>query len=287
MRYRFVQDNTSQFRVGPMCRVLRVSTSGFYAWLSRGESQRSAKDRALVERIVEIHRRSGSTYGSRRVHRGLVGEGLRCSRGRIARLMRVNSVSAKPRRRFVVTTDSKHNFPVAPNLLDRQFISAGPNMVWASDITYIWTLEGWLYLAVVIDLHSRMVVGWSMSERIRASLVLDALTMAISRRDPAVGLIHHSDRGSQYAGNDYQGMLNSAGMVCSMSRKGDCYDNAVVESFFGSLKTERVHRQQYHTRDEARRDIFAYIELFYNRRRLHSSLGYLSPVQFEAAAKAA
>jgi len=159
--------------------------------------------------------------------------------------------------------------------------------VWASDITYVWTLEGWLYLAAVIDLHSRMVVGWSMSERLAAPLVLDALTMAISRRDLAAGLIHHSDRGSQYAGADYQRMLASAGMVCSMSRKGDCYDNAVVESFFGSLKTERVHRQQYLTRDQARRDIFAYIELFYNRRRLHSSLGYLSPVQFEAAAKAA
>jgi len=287
MRYRFIKDHTSQFRVWPMCRVLRVSTSGFYAWLGRGESERAVKDRALVERIVEIHRRSGSTYGSRRVYQELVGEGVRCSRGRIARLMRVNSVSARRRRRFVVTTDSKHNLPVAPNLLNRQFISAGPNLVWASDITYVWTLEGWLYLAAVIDLHSRMVVGWSMSERLAAPLVLDALTMAISRRDLAAGLIHHSDRGSQYAGADYQRMLASAGMVCSMSRKGDCYDNAVVESFFGSLKTERVHRQQYLTRDQARRDIFAYIELFYNRRRLHSSLGYLSPVQFEAAAKAA
>lgn len=270
-----------------MCRVLRVSTSGFYAWLSRGESERAVRDRVLIERIVEIHRRSGSTYGSRRVHRELVGEGVRCSRGRIARLMRANSVSAKHRRRFVVTTDSKHNLPVAPNLLNRQFISAGPNLVWASDITYIWTLEGWLYLAAVIEGHSRMVVGWSMSERLASPLVVDALTMAISRRDPAAGLIHHSDRGSQYAGTDYQRMLASAGMVCSMSRKGDCYDNAPVESFFGSLKTERVHRQQYQSRDQARRDIFAYIELFYNRRRLHSSLGYLSPAQFEAAAKAA
>jgi len=287
VRYRFVRDHTSQFRVTTMCRVLRVSTSGFYACLSRGKSERAVASRSLVKRIVEVHKKSSSTYGSRRVHRELVHQGVQCSRSRIARLMKINSVSAKPKRRFVVTTDSKHNLPVAPNLLDRQFICAGPNHVWASDITYIRTLEGWLYLAVVIDLHSRIVVGWSMGERMTSSLVIDALTTAISRRDPEAGLIHHSDRGSQYAGADYRRILASAGMVCSMSRRGNCYDNAPVESFFGSLKTERVHRQQYQTREEARRDIFEYIEVFYNRCRLHSSLGYLSPAQFEVAATAA
>ncbi|MFQ5474150.1 MAG: IS3 family transposase [Dehalococcoidia bacterium] len=284
VRYRFVKDNLSQFRVTTMCRVLRVSTSGFYAWQGRGESERSVASRALVKRILEVYKKSGSTYGSRRVHRELIRQGVQCSRSRIAHLMKINSVSAKPRRRFVVTTDSNHALPVAPNLLDRQFICAGPNRVWASDITYIRTAEGWLYLAVVIDLHSRMAVGWSMSDRLASPLVVDALSMAISRRDPDAGLIHHSDRGSQYAGADYQRMLGEAGMVCSMSRRADCYDNAPVESFFGSLKTERVHTQRYQTREEARRDIFEYIELFYNTSRLHSSLGYLSPAQFEAAA---
>lgn len=270
-----------------MCRVLRVSTSGFYSWLNRDECDRSVREKALLERIVDIHRESGSTYGVRRIQGELVRKGFRCSRSQVARVMRAYSVSAKPKRSFVVTTDSKHNLPVGPNLLDRQFISAGPNLVWASDITYIRTLEGWLYLSVVIDLHSRMVVGWSMSERLSAPLVLDALSMAISRRDPAAGLIHHSDRGSQYAGGEYQRMLASAGMICSMSRRGDCYDNAVAESFFGTLKTERVYRQQYHTREEARRDIFRYIEVFYNRCRLHSTLGYLSPAQFEQQAATA
>jgi transposase InsO family protein len=191
-------------------------------------------------------------------------------------------LKARRKRRFRVTTDSKHNLPVADNLLEREFFSAEANQVWASDITYIWTQEGWLYLAAVMDLHSRMVVGWSMSNRLDRSLVLDALSMAVGRRNPGPGLIHHSDRGCQYASNDYQATLKKHEMLCSMSRKGDCWDNAVAESFFSTLKTERVHRRLYRSRDAARADIFEYIEVFYNRVRIHSTLGYLSPVQFES-----
>jgi transposase InsO family protein len=203
--------------------------------------------------------------------------------------MRKCGLKARRKRKYRVTTDSKHSFAVAENLLDREFFSAAPNQVWVSDITYIWTLEGWLYLAAVIDLHSRMVVGWSMSERLDRSLALNALSMAIGHRNPKPGLIHHSDRGCQYASDDYRAALQKREMLCSMSRKGDCWDNAVAESFFSTLKTERVHLRLYRSRDEARRDIFEYIEVFYNRVRLHSTLGYLSPAQFESAtlAKAA
>jgi len=264
-----------------MCRVLRASPSGYHEWLGRKKSQHEAENARLVDRIKEIFEESDKTYGSRRVHRQLRLEGETCSKRRVARLMRVNGLRPKTRRKFKATTDSKHDLPVAENLLDRHFVCDGPNRVWVSDITYIWTLEGWLYLAVVIDLFNRAVVGWSMSERIDRVLVLDALSMATGRRQPGCGLIHHSDRGSQYASYDYQDALKSRGMLCSMSRKGNCWDNAVAESFFGSLKTERVYHRRYRTRDEARRDIFEYVEVFYNRVRLHSTLGYLSPAQFE------
>jgi putative transposase len=286
MRYGFVQDHHEQFRVENMCRVLRVSPSGFYAWSGREPSGRELEDARLIDRIKGIYDASGRVYGARRVHRQLLADGEFCSLNRVARLMRKFDIKARRKRKYRVTTDSKHNFPVAENLLDRQFISAGPNQVWASDITYIWTLEGWLYLAAVIDLHSRMVVGWSMSERIDRSLVLDALSMAVGRRALGPGLLHHSDRGSQYASNDYQSALRRNKMLCSMSRKGDCWDNAVAESFFSTLKTERVHHRLYRDRAEARRDIFEYIEVFYNRVRLHSTLGYLSPVEFEYRALA-
>lgn len=199
-------------------------------------------------------------------------------------MMRLAGLRPKTKCKFKPTTDSKHNLPVAANLLDRDFTPAGPNQAWVSEITYVWSGEGWLYLAVVIDLFNRGVVGWSMSERIKRDLVIDALSLAVGRRSPGVGLVHHSDRGSQYASHDYEKLLAKHGMLCSMSKKGDCWDNAVAESFFGSLKTERIHHQSYRTREEARRDIFEYIEVFYNRIRLHSTLGYLSPAQFEAAA---
>jgi putative transposase len=282
VRYGFIRDHSKEFHVENACRVLRVSPSGYYAWSVRGAGEREIDDARLIDKIRGIYEASKGVYGVRRIYRQLLADGERCSRNRIARLMRKCGIKAKRRLKYRVTTDSKHNFPVAENLLDRQFFSAGPNQVWASDITYIWTLEGWLYLAAVIDLHSRMVVGWSMSKRLDRGLVLDALSMATGRRNPGPGLIHHSDRGSQYASNDYQAALDRRSMLCSMSRKGDCWDNAVAESFFATLKTERVHHRLYRSRAEARRDIFEYIEVFYNRVRLHSTLGYLSPAQFES-----
>ena len=286
MRYVFIRDNSKEFHVENACRVLNVSVSGYYAWLDRGPSNREIADARLIDKIRAIYDATSGVYGIRRIHRQLISDGESCSLNRVVRLMRKCGLAARRKRKFRVTTDSQHGLPAAQNLLNREFFSAGPNRVWASDITYIWTQEGWLYLAVVIDLHSRMVVGWSMSERLKRSLALDALSMAIGRRNPGVGLIHHSDRGSQYASEDYQNVLAKHGMVCSMSRKGDCWDNAVAESFFSRLKSERVCHRLYRSRAEARRDIFEYIEVFYNRVRLHSTLGYSSPAQFEAAAQA-
>jgi putative transposase len=276
VRYGFIRDNSKEFHVENACHVLRVSVSGYYAWSGRAVSQREIDDARLIDKIRRIYEASDGVYGVRRIHRQLLVDGERCSVNRVARLMRKCGIAAR----------RKRSLPVAQNLLNRQFHSAGPNQVWVSDITYIWTLEGWLYLAAVLDLHSRMVVGWSMSERLDRSLVLDALSMATGRRNPAPGLIHHSDRGSQYASYDYQAALAKYEMCCSMSRKGDCWDNAVAESFFSTLKIERVHHRLYRSRADARRDIFEYIEVFYNRLRLHSTLGYLSPAQFESRALA-
>ena len=282
MRYGFIRDHSDEFHVENACRVLTVSASGYYAWCGRAPSEREIDDARLIDKIRGIYDAADGVYGVRRIHRQLLLDGERCSRNRVARLMRKCGIKARRKRKYRVTTDSKHNLPVAENLLDREFFSAGPNQVWASDITYIWTMEGWLYLAAVIDLHSRMVVGWSMSERLDRGLVLDALSMAVGRRNPEPGLIHHSDRGSQYAATTIRRLLAKHEMLCSMSRKGDCWDNAVAESFFSTLKTERVHHRLYRSRAEARRDIFEYIEVFYNRVRLHSTLGYLSPAQFES-----
>lgn len=264
-----------------MCRVLKVSRSGYYAWRGRPESERDVENRRLVDRIRIVHKKSRKTYGSLRVHSQLVLDGERCSRGRVERLMSANGIRAKGRRKFVATTDSKHDLPVAENVLGREFSVAEPDRVWVSDITYIPTDEGWLYLAGVVDLCSRTAVGWSMSEGLERQLVMDALKMAYLRRRPCKGLIHHSDRGSQYASADYRQLLSDYGMQMSMSRKGDCWDNAVMESFFGTLKKELVHHRRYRTREEARREIFDYIEIFYNRQRLHSSLGYLPPAEYE------
>lgn len=265
-----------------MCRVLGVSRSSYHDWTRREVSRRESEDARLLARIKEVFKESKETYGSRRVHKQLAGEGETCSRRRVERLMRKNGIRPKVRKRFVVTTDSRHDLPVADNLLDRDFDVQEPDRVWVSDITYIPTGEGWLYLAGVIDLYNREVVGWSMSEKIDRHLVIAALDMATGRKKPLPGLVAHSDRGSQYASFDYQKELTRHCMICSMSGKGDPWDNAVMESFFGSLKTELVHHRRYRTREEARRDIFEYIELFYNRVRLHSALGYLSPVQFAA-----
>ncbi len=234
--------------------------------------------------VIEIelsHKASDRTYGSPRVHEDLQEQGIRCGRKRVARLMRENGIRAKQARRFKATTDSDHNDPVAPNLLDREFHVDVPDRVWVADLTYIWTREGWLYLAVILDLFSRRVVGWSMSRRITSQLTLEALSVALWSRNPSPGLLHHSDRGSQYTCGDYRDVLDEHGVLCSMSRKGDCWDNAVAESFFKTLKVERVNDRDYWTREEAQTDIIDYIERFYNRKRRHSYLGYVSPVEYE------
>ena len=281
MRYAFIAAHAIEFSIVLMCRVLKVSRSGYYAWRGRPESKRDVENRGILENIKSVFKKSRKTYGSPRVHQQLVSEGETCSRGRVARLMSANGIRAKQRRKFVATTDSKHDLPVAENVLGRNFSVVEPNRVWTSDITYIPTAEGWLYLAGVLDLCSRTAVGWSMGDSLERQLVMDALEMAYMRRQPGKGLIHHSDRGSQYASDDYRNLLKGYGMQMSMSRKGDCWDNAPMESFFGTLKKELVHHRRYRTREEARRDIFDYIEVFYNRKRLHSSLGYVSPAQYE------
>jgi putative transposase len=231
--------------------------------------------------IEDIHKASRGTYGSPRVLAQLKGLGFKLSKSRVERLMKKHGIRAKTRRKFRVTTDSKHSFPVAPNILERNFSPAEPNAAWGGDITYLRTKEGWLFLAVIIDLFSRQVVGWSMGERITRELTLNALRMALNRRNPGEGLIHHSDRGSQYACADYQKLLKARKIICSMSRKGNCWDNAVVESFFHSLKTECVYWEEFETREQARKRIFEWIEVFYNRQRIHSTLGYLTPIDFE------
>ena len=287
MRYRFIQAHRNEFRVWLMCRVLGVSRGGFYLWLKRPESQRSVENGRLVEAIRAIHRESRGVYGSPRVHARLRAQSGRYGRNRIARLMREMQIQGKRRRKFRVTTDSDHTLPISGNILDRKFTIGMPNKAWVADITYIATKEGWLYLAGVMDLYSRRIVGWAMGSRISRHLVERALWMAICNRGPKPGLLHHSDRGCQYASHDYRKLLERRGIVCSMSRKGNCWDNAVMESFFGTLKTELVYHRKYETREEARSDIFDYIEVFYNRKRLHSALGYRSPADFEKMAKAA
>lgn len=281
MIFRFVSNHQSEFPIFLMCRVLEVSRSGYYAWLKHPESKRDQDDKALSQEILEIHQESFCTYGSPRVYRELKRRGKHIGEKRIVRLMRKDGLRAKTKRKFKVTTDSRHNFPVAPNLLNREFTPAELNKVWASDITYIWTAEGWLYLAVVMDLFSRTIVGWSMSERMTRELVINAFVMATKRRNPPSGLLHHSDRGSQYASADYQNILAKHGAICSMSRKGNCWDNAPVESFFGTLKREHVFHNRYLNRAQARQSIFVYIEQFYNRKRIHSALGYRTPSNME------
>ena len=269
-----------------MCQVLSVSASGYYAWRRRQPSARQEANEAIVERIRAIHVESDATYGSPRVHAELTGQGIQCNKKRVERLMRVHHIQAKQRKRWRPrTTNSNHRLPVAPNVLAREFESEAPNEKWLTDITYIGTEEGWLYLAAVMDLCSRRIVGWSMGRRLTSKLVKDALKLAVAQRQPGSGLLQHSDRGSQYASADYRVLLRAWGMEASMSRKGNCYDNAPMESFFGTLKSERVHHRRYRTRAEARQDIFHYIEIFYNRKRRHSAIGYMSPAQFEQSLK--
>jgi putative transposase len=282
MSFRFIEDHRDAYPVRMLCTVLEVSPAGYYAWRSREPSARSVANRELVAAIRHVHRASGGRYGSPRVHAELLAQGRGTSRGRIERLMRRHGIRAimAPARR-ARTTDSRHALPIAPNLVARHFTAAAPNRVWLADITYIQTDEGWLYLAAVMDLFSRKIVGWAMRDHLRTELASAALMMAIQRQRPAAGLIHHSDRGVQYASHDYRAILAAAGIIASMSRKADCFDNAPMESFFHTLKTEHVHHRHYATRAEAQRDVFSFIEGFYNRTRLHSAIGYISPIEME------
>jgi putative transposase len=264
-----------------MCRNLEVSKAGYYAWRERDLSARAKADHVLDVRIRAIHRKSRGSYGSPTIHAELRETGVRIARKRVARLMRMGQIQGKKRRAFRATTKSSHAYPIAPNLLNRQFLVTAPNRAWVADITYLSTREGWLYLAVVLDLFSRRIVGWSMSNCIDAQLVLAALRMAVDRRKPLPCLIVHTDRGSQYACNEYRAFIGAQGIIPSMSRKRDCWDNAVAESFFATLKLELKPDRMWATRSDARTAVFEYIETWYNRERRHSTIGYLSPAEFE------
>ena len=282
MKYRFVKQAQDRYPVAIMCEMLGISRSGYYAWKKRMPSQRELDNQALIKHIRRIHQMSRKTYGSPRVHAELWKRGWRCNHKRIARLMRQEGLVGQRKYRRVATTNSKHLYPVAPNLLNQEFKAEKPNQKWVADITYIPTAEGWLYLAAVMDLFSRKIVGWEMTDEMSADLVEQALRMALYQRQPELGLLHHSDRGSQYASHPIRTILYTNRIQVSMSRKGNCYDNSVMESFFSTLKCEWVHFQKYESRAQARRDIFTYIEGFYNTVRLHSTLGFFSPNDFEA-----
>jgi putative transposase len=287
MRYEFIGRHVAEFPVTAMCRVLKVSRSGYYAWKLRPESPRVSQDRRMAVIIAAIQHMVRRVYGAPRMHRELTARGEKIGRKRVARVMKQNGLQSRCRRKFRVTTQSNHSHAVAPDRLQRNFTPKGPNQAWVADITYIATREGWLYLAVVMDLYSRMVVGWQLRERMSRELVVDALQMGLTRRQVGGVLVHHSDRGSQYASGEFRRQLEHNGVLASMSRKGNCWDNAVAESFFGSLKTELGNLGRYETREQARREIFEYIEVFYNGIRRHSTLGYMSPREFERQALAA
>lgn len=283
MKFTFIEENLSEYPLGLVCRVLGVSRSGYYAWRVRPASATAERREELAVKIRTVHERNRRVYGSPRVYHALRAQGESVCENTVAKVMKQHDIRARTRRKFIPrTTDSRHDRPVAENILDRRFEAKLPNTTWAVDITYIPTDEGWLYLAGVMDLCSRKIVGWSMAEHMETDLVSDALKMAIARRRPEPGLLHHSDRGVQYASDDYLHILQLHGMEVSMSHKGDCWDNACAESFWATLKNELVSNEQYATREQARASIFEYIEVFYNRQRLHSSLGYQSPEAFEA-----
>ena len=285
MRFAFVAKHRSIWPVAWLCEALDVSRSGFNAWLNRSPSKRTRENESLLDVIRRSFLGSDRTYGARRVWRDVLAEGIDCGLHRIERLMKVNALKARPRRRYLPPdTGERAVSAIAPNVLDRQFHAPAPNTKWIADFTYIWTGEGWLYVAAVIDLFSRRVVGWSMSTSMTAQLVIDALLMAIWRRGKPNALLHHSDQGSQYTSEQFRLLLQDNGVNCSMSRSGNVWDNAAMESFFSSLKTERTARKVYRTRVQAKADVFDYIERFYNPKRRHSTLGYLSPIEFERRA---
>jgi putative transposase len=284
VKFQFIQAHSREYPIALMCRALEVSESGYHAWTKRKVSKRAQEDQVLAEQIGHIFQANRGVYGSPRIHAELQEQGRRCGRKRIARLMQERGISAQRKRRRVRTTDSNHSNPVAPNLLNREFSASAPNTKWVTDITAIETAEGDLYLAGVVDIYSRMVVGWAMGNWRDEQLVTDALMMAVIRRRPHPGLLHHSDRGSQYTSQGYLALLRSYDVEVSMSKKADCYDNALMESFFGTVKEECVYRHTFRTRSEARQTIFEYLEVFYNRTRRHSALGQVSPVIYEQKA---
>ena len=283
MTYRFIEEHREQWPVRLLCATLAVSPAGYYAWRDRPTSAQQQRRDALLVEIRAVHAEVQARYGSPRIHAELVARGRGCCVNTVARLMQENGIAAKTARKFRCTTDSNHDLPVADNLLGRQFDPDSANEAWVADITYIPTREGRLYLAVVEDLYARRVVGWSMAEHVESRLVVDALALAVERRLPGEGLLAHADRGSQYASEHYQRLLAKHGITCSMSRRANCWDNAPMESFFASLKKELVHHEDYRTRAEGRASIVEYIEMFYNPKRLHSSLGYVSPAEYEQA----
>lgn len=282
MKYAFIQTHRTEHTVSAMCEALEVSASGYYAWRERPQSQRAKQNQRLLTKIQVFHKASREIYGSPRIHQDLLDSGETVGVNRVARLMQRSGIQSKMARKFVITTDSKNTLAPAPDLLQRQFDVDTPDKAWVTDTTFIPTRQGWLYLAVVIELYSRQVLGWAMSDRNNALLVQDALTMAVWRRGKVDSVIVHSDQGSTYASGDYQRLLKANNLLCSMSRKGECLDNAVAESFFGTLKTELVDGEDYRTKEEAKQSLFEYIEIFYNRRRRHSYLGYVSPAEYEA-----
>lgn len=284
MKYQMIRQNSSEFLVSEMCRSLGVSRSGYYARIKRPESHRAQRHKELAVRIKKIHDDSFQIYGSPNITMALAEEGVRASRGTVARLMRKNGIKSKVTKKFKATTNSKHDLPVAENILDRNFKASRRSEKLVSDITYIWTYEGWLYLAALLDLYNGAIVGWSMSDRMSKSLVINALDEAVKRYDPAAGLLVHSDRGAQYCSKEYQQFLTERGYICSMSRKGNCWDNAPMESFWGKLKMEWLSDKVFKTRAEARRAVFDYIELFYNTKRLRSKNGYIPPLKVPEAA---
>ena len=282
MRFEFIAARKAEFPISVMCRVLKVQSSGFYAWKKRSESRRRKQDERLRVHIRASHKASQSTYGSPRVYRDLKADGIKVSRKRIARLMREEGLVGTPPKRFKRTTDSAHSMPIAPNILNREFSAVeAPNKVWVADITYIWTAAGWLYLAVIIDLFSRRVVGYAIDDHMRSELVTDALRSALQNRDVTKGLMHHSDRGSQYAGEDMRKITEDHDIILSMSRRGNCWDNAVAESFFATIKKELIHRRYWLCKKQTIAAVTDYIVNFYNRRRRHSAIGYVSPADYE------
>ena len=288
MKFGFIAKHRGIWPVDAQCEALGVSRSGFYAWSTRPESERSRTDRAILQTIRSCFIASDSTYGARRMLTDVRAAGHICGRERVTRLMRYAALRARPKRRAKpVDSVERQEHMISPNVLDREFTAQGPNQKWVADFTYIWTHEGWLFVAVVLDLFTRRVVGWAMQNSMTAKLVTDALLMAVWRRGPAHSLMHHSDQGSQYTSEDFQRLLKALGIICSMSRSGNVWDNAVMESFFSTMKIERCHRKNYRTRDEARADVFDYIERFYNLTRRHSSLGNQSPIDFERMVEAA